>query len=200
MRLVVGLGNPGRRYRGTRHNIGRDVVERFADTHGIAIDTDDGWSDLGQGTIGRERVLVARPHTYMNASGVAVADIRGRHRIAHDHVMIVYDELDLPLGVLRMRAGGSHGGHNGLRDVIEALGTNAVPRLRVGIGRPPAGVAPMDYVLERPPADQRAALNDAVDAAAHGLYVWATEGLQAAMRYCNAKLLAPKAPAPRSTL
>jgi peptidyl-tRNA hydrolase, PTH1 family len=190
MRLIVGLGNPGRRYRGTRHNTGREVVERFAETHRIAIDTEEGWADVGRGVLDRERVLVARPQTYMNESGAAVADLRGRHRIPHAHVMIVYDELDLPLGTLRIRERGSHGGHNGLRDVIDALGTSNVPRLRVGIGRPPAGVDPMDYVLERPSAEERAVLDEAVEAAAHGLHLWITESLQAAMRFCNTKRLA----------
>jgi PTH1 family peptidyl-tRNA hydrolase len=186
MRLIVGLGNPGRRYRGTRHNIGREAVERFAETHQIAIDKEEGWAEVGRGLIARERVLVALPQTYMNVSGTAVADLRGRHRIAHAHVMIVYDELDLPLGTLRMRERGSHGGHNGLRDVIDAFQTNAIPRLRVGIGRPPAGVDPMDYVLERPSTPERQMLDDAVAAAAHGLHLWVTEGMQSAMRYCNA--------------
>jgi PTH1 family peptidyl-tRNA hydrolase len=190
MRLIVGLGNPGRRYRGTRHNIGWEVLERFADAHRISIDEDDGWADIGKGAIGRERILVARPHTYMNVSGTAVADIRGRHRIAHERVMIVYDELDLPAGTLRLREKGSHGGHNGLRSVIEELGTTAFPRLRVGIGRPPAGVDPADYVLERPTADERAVLDAAAARAAVGLALWVTDGVQAAMRYCNATRVA----------
>lgn len=194
MRLIVGLGNPGRKYRGTRHNIGREVLERFARTHRIAIATDEGWADVGQGLVGRERVLLARPQTYMNASGTAVADVRGWHRVGYEHVMVICDDLDLPLGGLRARDQGGHGGHNGLRSVIDTLGTNAFPRLRIGIGRPSEGVDPVDYVLERPSAEERAVLDEAVAQAAHGVYVWVTEGMQAAMRYCNAKRVADSNP------
>lgn len=186
MRLIVGLGNPGRRYRGTRHNLGWEVLDALGRAHAIVIDTDDGWAQIGGGTIGRERVLLARPETYVNVSGTAVADLRRRHRVRPDHLLIIYDDLDLPPGAVRVREQGSHGGHNGMRSIIEALGTTAFPRVRLGIGRPPAGVDPADFVLERPLAGERAALDAAVERAAHGVVLWVTEGVQAAMRYCNA--------------
>jgi PTH1 family peptidyl-tRNA hydrolase len=186
MRIIVGLGNPGRRYRGTRHNLGWEVLDRLAAAHDIDIDEDAGFADVGAGTIGRERVLLVRPQTYMNVSGVAVAQVRGRHRVAHAHLLVVYDDLDLPLGVLRFREQGSAGGHNGLRSVIEELNTTAFPRLRIGIGRPPSGVDPAEHVLERPSASERAHLDAAVEAAAEGARLWVVDGPQAAMRHCNA--------------
>lgn len=187
MRLIVGLGNPGRRYRATRHNIGWDVLDALARAHGIAVTTDEGWAVVGRGALGGHRVLLARPETYVNASGVAVADLRRRHRVPPDHLIVIVDDMDLPVGALRMREKGSHGGHNGLRSIVEALGTTAFARLRVGIGRPSAGEDPAEYVLQRPSADERALLDDAVARAAEGLVLWVTEGIQAAMSLCNQK-------------
>lgn len=187
MRLIIGLGNPGRRYRGTRHNIGREVLDRLAREHDIRIATDDGWAEVGRGTIGGRRVLLARPHTYVNVSGTAVADLRRRHRIALDDILVVVDDLDLPTGAVRMRAKGSHGGHNGLRSVIDALGSTDFARIRVGIGRPPAGVDPAEFVLERPSGDDRRLLDDAVARAAEGASLWITQGADAAMRVANVR-------------
>jgi len=195
MRLIVGLGNPGRRYRGTRHNIGWEVLDLLARQHRIAIDTDDAWSQIGRGTIDGRRVLLARPETYVNVSGTAVADLRRRHRIAPADLLVIVDDLDLPVGTLRVREKGSHGGHNGLRSIIDALGTTDFPRVRVGVGRPPDGVDPADYVLHRPPSDEHAILDEAVHRAAEGVALWVTEGVQAAMRHCN---LRPATSAPRT--
>ena len=185
MRLIVGLGNPGRRYRGTRHNVGWEVLDLLARQHRTAIETDDGWSEIGRGAIEGRRVLLARPETYVNVSGTAVADLRRRHRIAPADLLVIVDDLDLPVGTLRVREKGSHGGHNGLRSIIDALGTTDFPRVRLGVGRPPAGVDPADYVLQRPSSDERAILDEAVHRAAEGVALWVTEGVQAAMRHCN---------------
>jgi PTH1 family peptidyl-tRNA hydrolase len=190
MRLIVGLGNPGRRYRGTRHNMGREVVARLAVACGIPLEVEDGWATTGQGVIAGQRVLLAWPETYMNLSGPAVADLRRRHRIALEHLLVACDDLDLPAGAIRFREQGGAGGHHGLQSVIEALGTTAFPRLRVGIGRPPAGVEPADYVLARPTPEERARLDDAVARAVEGIVLWVRAGPQAAMRFCNARAAA----------
>lgn len=187
MRLIVGLGNPGRRYRGTRHNLGQEALDALALAHGVAVDREDGWAEVGRGTIGGRRVLLARLQTYVNVSGTAVADLRRRHRVAPGDLLVLTDDLDLPVGTVRARAGGSHGGHNGLRSIIDALGTTAFPRIRLGIGRPPAGADPADYVLERPTPDERTLLDEAAVRAAEGAALWAAEGIEAAMRYCNAR-------------
>lgn len=200
MRLIVGLGNPGRRYRGTRHNVGREVLDLLARQHRIVIETDDGWSETGRGAIDGHKVLLARPETYVNVSGTAVADLRRRHRIAPGHLLVIVDDLDLPVGTLRVREKGSHGGHNGLRSIIDVLGTTDFPRVRVGIGRPPGGVDPADYVLQRPSSDERPILDEAVHRAAEGVALWVTEGVQAAMRHCNPRpVLDPPRTGPRGT-
>ena len=187
MRLIVGLGNPGRRYRGTRHNIGWEVLDLLARSHGIRIATDDGWAETGRGTIGGRRVILARPQTYVNVSGTAVADLRRRHRVAVEDLLVIVDDLDLAPGVVRMRARGSHGGHNGLRSIVDALGTTAFARVRVGIGRPPAGVDPAEFVLERPTGPNRLLLDEAVARAAEGVALWIAQDADAAMRHCNVK-------------
>ncbi len=187
MRLIVGLGNPGRRYRRTRHNTGWEVLEALASVHGISIATEDGWAQVGRGTIGGRRVMLARPDTYVNVSGTAVADLRRRHRVPVEHLMVIVDDLDLPVGAVRVREKGSHGGHNGLRSIIEALGTTAFARVRVGIGRPPANEDPAEYVLQRPAADERILLDEAVARAAEGVGLWVAEGVTAAMNRCNPK-------------
>lgn len=187
MRLIVGLGNPGRRYRGTRHNVGWEVLDALARAHGIAISMEDGWAEVGRGTIDGQRILLARPQTYVNVSGTAVADLRRRHRVSPAHLLVIFDDLDLPLGAVRMREKGSHGGHNGLRSIIDALGTMEFPRIRIGIGRPPAGVDPADFVLERPLPEERTLLDEAVLRAAEAVRLWIAGDMQAAMRYCNLK-------------
>ncbi len=187
MRLIVGLGNPGRRYRGTRHNIGWEVLDTLARAHGISITTEDGWADVGRGTIDGQRVLLARPQTYVNVSGTAVADLRRRHRVSPAHLLVIFDDLDLPLGTARVREKGSHGGHNGLRSIIDALGTTEFPRIRIGIGRPPAGSDPAEFVLERPAPEERALLDQAVTRATEGVRLWIAGEMQAAMRHCNLK-------------
>ncbi|TMJ03853.1 MAG: aminoacyl-tRNA hydrolase [Bacillati bacterium ANGP1] len=187
MKLIIGLGNPDRRYRHTRHNVGWEVIDRVGRRLGIAVDQDDGWATVGAGTVGRRRVLLAKPQTYVNLSGTAVADLRRRHRVKIEDLVVVVDDLDLPLGRLRLRPGGSHGGHNGLRSIIDALGSDAFPRLRVGIGRPPEGMDPAQFVLTPFTAEERATMDPALERAAEAIETVIREGLQAAMNRFNAK-------------
>lgn len=186
----MGLGNPGRRYRGTRHNVGADVVDRLARRAGIVIDEDVGFALVGRGKIAGARVLLAKPQTYVNVSGAAVRDLRRRHRLRPPDIFLVVDDLDLPLGRIRLRAEGSAGGHNGLRSIIEALGTTTFPRLRVGIGRPPEGLDPAEHVLTRFSPAERAILDAVLDRAAEALEAAVVEGVQAAMNRFNARAAA----------
>lgn len=186
MKLIVGLGNPGRRYRGTRHNVGWDVIDRLARRDGIALNQEDGWAHVGRGSIGGHTVLLAKPQTYVNLSGVAVRDLRRRHRVKVQDVFLIVDDLDLPLGRVRLRASGSSGGHHGLRSVIDALGSDGFPRLRVGVGRPPEGIDPAEYVLTRFTPEEHQARDAAVDRAAEAIEVALREGLQTAMNRFNA--------------
>ncbi len=185
MRLIVGLGNPGRRYRGTRHNLGREVVDLLSSAHRIPLSEEEGWSEIGRGSIGGHRLLLARPGTYMNVVGTAVADLRRRHRLRADQILVAVDDLDLAVGAVRIRESGGHGGHNGLRSIIDSLATTQFVRLRLGIGRPPEGVDPADYVLDRPTAEERTLLDVAVSRAAEGAALWAVGEIEAAMRLCN---------------
>jgi PTH1 family peptidyl-tRNA hydrolase len=185
MIAIVGLGNPGRRYRGTRHNVGRDVVERVADKLGVRL-ADDGWARSARARFGKAAVLLAVPETYMNVSGQAVSDIARRRRVKPADLLVVYDDLDLPLGRLRLRPANGAGGHNGMRSIIDHLGTKAFPRLRVGIGRPPAGVAPEEFVLERFTSEERALIDEAVERAANAVLAVVSDGLEAAMNRINA--------------
>jgi PTH1 family peptidyl-tRNA hydrolase len=185
MKLIVGLGNPGRRYRATRHNVGWEVIDRLARRWRTVVTVEDGWSLVGRAAVEGRRVLLAKPQTYVNVSGVAVADLRRRHRIPVEDLYVVVDDLDLPLGRIRMRARGTHGGHNGLRSVIEALGSEEFPRLRIGIGRPPEGVEPAEFVLTRVSDDERPVLDAALHRAVEALEVAVIEGPAAAMNRFN---------------
>ena len=187
MKLIVGLGNPGRRYRGTRHNVGWEVIALLAERAGIRVNEDEGFAEVGRGTIGTRRVLLARPYTYVNVSGEAVRDLRRRHRLRPADILIIVDDIDLPLGRLRLRAGGSAGGHNGLKSVIEALGTTEFPRLRVGIGRPPLGIDPADFVLTRFTAEEERMVHESLERAAEAVELAVTDGLPAAMNRFNAR-------------
>jgi len=187
MKLIIGLGNPGRRYRGTRHNVGGEVVSHLARRLGIALREEAGFSAVGRGSIGGTRVLLARPQTFVNVSGAAVLELCRRHRVAPRDIIVVADDLDLPLGRIRLRRGGSAGGHNGLKSIIDALGTTEFPRLRVGIGRPPEGVDPADYVLARFRPEEQPVVAEALERAAQALEAAVTEGIAAAMNRFNTK-------------
>jgi peptidyl-tRNA hydrolase, PTH1 family len=190
MIAIVGLGNPGRRYRGTRHNVGRDVVERVAAKLGVRL-AGDGFSRIARTQFGRAAVLLAAPETYMNVSGQAVAELARRRRVRPENLLIVYDDLDLPLGRLRLRPGNGAGGHNGVRSIIEHLGTKAFPRLRVGIGRPQRGVEPETFVLERFTAEERAVIDEAMERAANAALAVVSDGLETAMNRVNVRDLRP---------
>jgi len=184
MIIVVGLGNPGRRYRGTRHNVGREVIHGLAERFKIRF-ADDGWAMVGRGRLEGVTLLLAMPETYMNVSGQAVKDLLHRRRRHAKDLLVVHDEMDLSLGQLRLRPGNGPGGHNGVRSIIEELGTGMFPRLRIGIGRPPAGVDPVEFVLDRFTADERPRIDEAVARAAEAVMVVTAEGLPAAMNRYN---------------
>jgi PTH1 family peptidyl-tRNA hydrolase len=199
MKLVVGLGNPGREYVGSRHNIGFEVLDRLAVKCGMignASDFDrtarsnfeglalDGPVMLGEGR--QERFLLLKPMTFMNLSGQSVQAAKAFYQLSDADLMIVLDDLALPCGKIRIRAGGSSGGHNGLRDIERALGTSDYARLRVGIDPKPDRVPQRDYVLGRFTEEQRKQVNPAIDRAAEALLAWAGQGVTTAMNRFNA--------------
>jgi PTH1 family peptidyl-tRNA hydrolase len=199
MKLIVGLGNPGKEYASTRHNVGFDVLDRFAWRKGLtssASDFDriartkfDGLAVDGNVSTARgsEKVLLLKPTTYMNLSGRAVQAAMAFYQLKPAEVMIVLDDVALPCGKLRIRAGGSDGGHNGLKDIARALGTQQYPRLRVGVDAPPPRVPQRDYVLGRFSEEQRPKIDQALDRAADALAMWIEQGLNPAMNRFNAE-------------
>jgi PTH1 family peptidyl-tRNA hydrolase len=152
--LIVGLGNPGPQYATHRHNIGFQCVDHLAREHGIALHRRRFKARLGEGHIGAHGVILAQPLTFMNSSGEAVGPLSRWYKVPPERILVIYDDLDLPLGRLRLRPYGSSGGHNGIKSIIAALGTEGFARLRVGIGRPERG-DPIDYVLAPFAPDQR---------------------------------------------
>ncbi len=184
-KLIIGLGNPGPRYRNTRHNVGFAVISTLGERHRITGRT-VGSAIVGEGEIGGERVVLAQPTTFMNDSGRAVAQLRRKYpNVDLTDFMIVVDEMDLPTGTLRMRAKGSAGGHNGLKSIIAALGTDAFPRLRIGVGRPPPSVDPVEHVLTRFRPDERETIHAAIEGAADAVEYWIQYGIEEAMNRFN---------------
>lgn len=146
--LVVGLGNPGPAYAGNRHNVGFLVADLLAERVGGRFKAHKGRADLVVGHLAGQRMLLAKPKSYMNTSGGPVASLRDFFKVPLERIVVVHDELDLPYGVLRLKAGGGDNGHNGLRSLTSALGSRDYLRVRVGIGRPPGRQDPADYVLK----------------------------------------------------
>ncbi len=185
MKLLVGLGNPGPEYAETRHNVGFAVLERLAASHGIALDAFRFDGVFGQGAISRHPVSLLLPQTFMNRSGgPTAAAVRGLGVDPETEVMIVYDDLDLPFGRLRIRAVGGAGGHRGLGNIQEILETEELARLRFGIGRPPADRDTVEYVLSGFGADESARLEDLLERAANALASYVEHGVvEAANRF-----------------
>lgn len=191
MIIVVGLGNPGRRYQGTRHNVGQEVVHSLAGRLEVRFE-DDGWARTARARFERATLLLAIAQTYMNVSGQAVKDLLHRRRRHLEELLIAHDDMDLALGQIRLRPGDGAGGHNGVRSIIETLGTGMFPRLRIGIGRPPAGVDPVEFVLDRFTPEERPQIDEAVARAAEVVLVAAILGLPAAMNRFNRRVLRGK--------
>ncbi|XP_077253197.1 peptidyl-tRNA hydrolase family protein isoform X1 [Tasmannia lanceolata] len=146
--LLVGLGNPGKKYCGTRHNVGFEMIDTIAQAEGISVSSIQFRSLFGKGSIGNVPVMLAKPQTFMNASGESVGSLVSYFKIPHNQVLVLYDDLDLPFASLRLLPKGGHGGHNGMRNIIDHLkGSREFPRLRIGIGRPPGKMDPVNFVL-----------------------------------------------------
>lgn len=146
--LIAGLGNPGPRYAANRHNIGFQAVQALAATHGLSFSRTEHRAQTAHGYISAQRVILAQPQTWMNESGIAIGALARFYKIAPENLLVIYDDLDIPLGALRYRAEGSSGGHRGVQSTLQHLSTNAFPRLRLGIGRPPGKMDAAAYVLQ----------------------------------------------------
>jgi PTH1 family peptidyl-tRNA hydrolase len=184
IKLIVGLGNPGARYARSRHNVGFIVVERFAHAHALRFARKRFNAEIAEGNIGDARVLLAKPQTFMNLSGEAVGKLFAFYKIAPRDLLVVYDDLDLPLGKLRLRPKGSAGGHHGMESILARIGTSDFPRLRVGIGRPNPN-ADIDHVLGTFTEDERALMDETFARAVQAIETWLCEGIDAAMNQFN---------------
>lgn len=184
-RLVIGLGNPGESYAATRHNVGFWTVDLLAKRHGIELKTRRHHSKLGTGVIQGVPVLLAKPQTYMNLSGEAARALLHAYHLKPEQMLVVFDDIWLEPGVVRVRAKGSAGGHNGMKSIISALGTEAFPRVRIGIGQPPETMDLADYVLSPPTPEERVLLLNVVERAADACEAWLTEPIEQVMSRFN---------------
>lgn len=197
MKLIIGLGNPGREYVGTRHNVGFEVIDALAIRFGWVRSVNefnrlaktrfesltlDGAAPTG------EKTLLLMPMTFMNLSGRSVQSAMSFYQLTPDDVMIVLDDIALPCGKIRLRSGGSSGGHNGLKSIEQSLGTSQYPRLRIGIDPPPQFVPQPDYVLGRFSPDQRKQLDNAIPRACEAIEMWMKDGVGKAMSLYNAEV------------
>jgi PTH1 family peptidyl-tRNA hydrolase len=189
-KLIVGLGNPGPKYSWTRHNAGFIVLDRFASLAGIPVTRKSFAGLYGEGNSHGHRLLLLKPQTFMNLSGRSVAEALRFHKLSPADLVVIHDELDIPFGQIKLKEGGGHGGHNGLRSLHQELGTGNYLRLRVGIGRPERGDM-ADYVLSQFSKPEMNALPGLVDAIVDGLEMFIREGLPKTMSlYNNRDLLA----------
>ena len=185
MKLVVGLGNPGRKYEGTRHNVGFRVIAELFRKYGQGKPKRAFQGEIVEAKLDTEKSLLLCPHTLMNLSGGSVLEARDFYKIPHEDLLIVGDDLNLPLGKLRFRGDGSSGGQKGLEDIIRRLGTDRIPRLRVGIGSPPGGREAADFVLGKFTKVEQPEIEEAIWRAADAIVVWAREGLAVSMNRYN---------------
>ncbi len=186
---VIGLGNPGPRYADTRHNAGFMCVDLLARRTGVSLKDRRKAAVLGEGWIDGQRMVLVKPRTFMNLSGDAARYTLDRYRIDPAAMLVVLDDLDLPLGVIRLRASGGSGGHNGLNSINDALGGADYPRLRIGIGRPQGGA--VDHVLARFDAGELPVLEEAIERAADAAEAWLRNGIDFAMNHFNVQPTLP---------
>lgn len=183
--LIIGLGNPGREYRQNRHNVGFMVLDRLAARLGQTFGRVEHHALIAKATHQGKRLILAKPQTYMNLSGVATAALLRFYKTPLGQFLVAYDDVDLPLGVLRLRPDGGSAGQKGMASIIERLGTQSFPRLRLGIGRPPGRMDAASYVLQDFTLAEREILEPTLERAVDAILVFVTEGLNAAMNRFN---------------
>ncbi|MDY6837559.1 MAG: aminoacyl-tRNA hydrolase [Thermodesulfobacteriota bacterium] len=191
-RLIVGLGNPGKKYQHTRHNMGFMVVERLAHTHGILLERRKFNVLFGRGKVGSQPVILAKPMTYMNRSGPAARDLAFFFKIGTQDTLVIHDDIDLVFGQIKIKEKGGNGGHNGVKSLIEALGTGQFTRLRVGIGRPETRQKVRAYVLAGFDAQQETLLEDVVSTAQDATETILFKGVPEAMNRFHGKTISER--------
>lgn len=185
LHLIVGLGNPGSKYEKTRHNIGFQCLDALAQRHGLSFSKHEHKAQVAGGLILGKRVLLAKPQTYMNVSGDSVGQLVNFYKVPFERILIVCDDLDLPLGTLRLRKSGSSGGQNGMKHILVRLGTQDINRVRFGIGRPPGRMNPADYVLTPFKGDDEILAAETIERAIKAIETWLIDGIELAMTRHN---------------
>jgi PTH1 family peptidyl-tRNA hydrolase len=185
VRLVLGLGNPGRRYEKTRHNVGFLVVDRLAERHGSSVDRAQFGALVGKIVFRGHEAVLAKPQSFMNLSGQPAVSLRGFYKLENAAVIVVHDEVDIPFGDIRIKVGGGHGGHNGLRDISARFGDGNYVRVRFGVGRPPPPMQTADFVLSPWGPVDEVELPALVDRAADAVEKIVADGAEAAMNVFN---------------
>ena len=188
MFIITGLGNPDRQYEGTRHNAGFDVIDRIAEKYNIAVDTKKHRAYIGKGIIDGQKVILAKPQTYMNLSGESIRSLVDYYKIDEENeLLVVYDDISLDVGRLRIRAKGSAGGHNGIKNIIAHIGTQVFPRIKVGVGEKPKGYDLADYVLGHFSKAERERMEEGYDHAVRAAEMIVSGQLSEAMNEFNRK-------------
>ena len=188
MKIIAGLGNPTKEYEGTRHNIGFSVIDKLADKYNISMNEKKHKAICGKGMIEGEKVILLKPQTYMNLSGESVVDAVNFYKVdPEEDVIIIYDDIDLDVGKLRIRAKGSAGGHNGMKNIIAHLGTQVFPRIRVGVGAKPKDWDLADYVLGRFPKEELPEIEAGRETACEAVKIIVSQGAGAAMNRINGR-------------
>ena len=185
MKAIIGLGNPGMKYAGTRHNIGFDAVTAIADKYNLSINNKKFKGVYADGHIAGEKVLLVQPQTFMNLSGECVREVADFYKLNPDEIIIICDDINLDVGRLRIRKKGSAGGHNGLKNIIAHLGTEEFPRIRVGVGEKTEGWDLADYLLARFDKDSEPVIREALANVVGAVETWISEGIDAAMNRFN---------------
>lgn len=186
--MIVGLGNPGRRYRGNRHNIGFMVVDQLSEQSKVEIGRKQLKALVGTGQFAQKRIILVKPQTKMNLSGSSVGPLVNYYKIPLSNLMVVYDEIDLPFGAIRLREKGGSGGHNGMKSIITAL-DDGFPRLRLGIGRPPGRMEPAAYVLQDFQKEEFPVVEEIIERSVSAIETYLTNGIEIAMTRFNSDSL-----------
>lgn len=185
MKLIVGLGNPGKKFDRTRHNVGFEVIDKCQNNLNIELDQAKFKGAFGFKKVGNDKVFLLKPLTYMNLSGESIVPLMNYFKMDKEQLLVIYDDLDLPAGKIRLRQKGSPGGHNGMKSIVQHLGTDQFNRIRVGIGRPEPGTAIPDYVLGTFPPDDRQKIDEAVDKATEAALSWTEKDFLKVMNEFN---------------
>ncbi|MDE6625552.1 MAG: aminoacyl-tRNA hydrolase [Lachnospiraceae bacterium] len=187
MKLIVGLGNPTVKYDKTRHNVGFEVIDRLVDKYNISLDVSKHKGIYGKGKIEGLTVILLKPMTYMNLSGESIREVANYYKILPEDIIVIYDDINLDVGRLRIREKGSAGGHNGIKNIISQLGTEEFPRIRIGVGMKPPKMELVDYVLSRFSQEEQSLMDQGYERACEALKLLLADDIPAAMNQFNGK-------------